>query len=205
MFGFLREGGLCSSQQSVFKWSNHVKDLIRVSLLTKPCPHVWHNISAKDDVCGVIFVCSGQFDASHWDITSCSSDYLSCSVGLFDFSNNGTVVSPEIFYALTIGSAATQSGTLRRVKTGATVLDLFVGTWRCFTSHLTLLKERRAFTFTYFLLRIVSFWPTDWALLSRLEMSLSSGPLKRSRKESCLSSAAGFALWDVQFHSMKKK
>lgn len=57
---------------------------------------------------------------------------------------------------------------------------------------------------TYFLLWTESLWPTAWELPSLLEISLSSGPLKRSRKESCRS-VAGFFLWDAQFHSMKKK
>lgn len=56
----------------------------------------------------------------------------------------------------------------------------------------------------YFLLRTASWCPADWALLCRLDVSLSSGPLKRSRNESCLS-CSGFTLWDAQFRSMKKK
>lgn len=55
----------------------------------------------------------------------------------------------------------------------------------------------------YFFLPSESLWPIALMLLSWFR-SLSSGPRKRSRKESCLS-VTGVPLRDAQFHSIKKK
>lgn len=58
-------------------------------------------------------------------------------------------------------------------------------------------------TATYFFLPNASSQPSSFVLLSWFR-SLSSGPLNRSRKESCLS-VTGVPLSDAQFHSIKKK